>query len=150
MAASDVGLNSSRLFHVQDRLSGRHFLVDTGAEVSIIPPSLSDCTSHRHSPFSLQAINNTNISTYGVRSLTLDLGLRRIFCWTFVVADVQKPILGADFLSKFGLLVDVWNCRLSDATTNLKVQGVLTNTHSADPDDPYLSLLAEFPDVTHQ
>ena len=72
-----------------------------------------------------------------------------------MVADVQKPILGADFLSKFRLLVDVWHCRLSDATTNLKVQGVLTNTHSAgmtycpmDPDDPYLSLLAEFPDVT--
>lgn len=103
--------------------SGRHFLVDTGAEVSIIPPSSSDRTAHHHSQFSFQAVNSTHIPTYGVRSLTLDLGLRRTFRWTFIVADVKKPILGADFLSKFSLLVDVRHCRLSDTTTHLKVQG---------------------------
>lgn len=52
IAISDAGLNSSRLFYVRDRLSGRHFLVDTGAEVSIIPPSSSDRTAHHHSQFS--------------------------------------------------------------------------------------------------
>lgn len=27
--------------------------------------------------------------------------------WIFIVADVQKPILGANFLRHFGLLVDM-------------------------------------------
>ena len=48
-----------------------------------------------------------NIATYGIRSLSLDLGLHCIFRWVFIIADVKQPILGADFLRNFGLLVDV-------------------------------------------
>lgn len=154
VAASDTGLNPSRLFHIHDKRSGLRFLVDTGAEVSILPPSPSDRTSRR-GQFSLQAVNSTDIPTYGVRSLTLDLGLRRTFRWQFIIADVQKPILGADFLQNFGLVVDLKQHRLSDSITRLKVQGILTDTPSSrisrcpkDPDNPYLSLLAEFPSVT--
>ena len=61
VAASDAGLNSSRLFYVRDRLSGRRFLVDTGAAVSIIPPTSLDRTTPHNNPFTLQAINSTNI-----------------------------------------------------------------------------------------
>ena len=154
MAASDVGLNHSHLFHVHDKQSGLRFLVDTGAEVSIVPPTRADRTE-RQGQFSLQAINSTNIATYGVRSLTFDLGLRRPFPWTFIIAEVQKPILGADFLQNFGLVVDVSRHRLTDAVTHLRVQGVLTDTPPSgisrcpkDPDNPYLNLLAEFPAVT--
>nr|VZI12561.1 unnamed protein product [Spirometra erinaceieuropaei] len=65
----------SRLFYINDKSSGLRFLVDTGAEVSVIP----SLRRHRLKPsqFSLQAANSTTISTYGQRSLTLDLGLRR-------------------------------------------------------------------------
>ena len=43
MAASVPGLlPTSRLFYVTDHSTGLHFLVDTGAEVSIIPPSATD------------------------------------------------------------------------------------------------------------
>ena len=154
VAASDAGLKPSRLFYVHDRLSGLRFLVDTGAQVSIISASRTDRTSH-DGQFSLQAVNNTNIATYGIRSLTVDLGLRRTFCWTFIIADVKKPILGADFLQNFGLLVDMRHHRLSDSVTHLKVQGVLSDSPSLgisrcpkDADDPYLSALAEFPTVT--
>ena len=155
MAASDAGLNPSRLFYVRDRLSGLQFLVDTGAEVSIVPPSRTDRTNCQGQQFSLQAVNSTNIATYGVRSLTLDLGLRRTFHWTFIIADIKKPILGVDFLQNFGLLVDVRRHRLSDSVTHLKVQGILADTPPSgisrcptDPDDPYLSLVSEFPAVT--
>ena len=57
MAASDAGLNPSRLFYVRDRLSGLWFLVDTGAEVRI-PPSSTDRRSQRNHQghYSLQAI----------------------------------------------------------------------------------------------
>nr|VZI22700.1 unnamed protein product [Spirometra erinaceieuropaei] len=65
----------SRHFHINDKSSGLRFLVDTGAEVSVIPP----LRRHRLKPsqFSVQAANSTTISTYGQRSLTLDLGFRR-------------------------------------------------------------------------
>ena len=119
LAATSVsGLSSSRLFYVTDKTTGKRFLVDTGAEVSVIPP----CNTQRQTKVDtlvLQAVNNTSIGTYGKRSLTLDLGLRRTFRWIFVVANVQRPILGADFLRHFSLLVDMRHHRLSDSLTLL-------------------------------
>ena len=100
-------------------------LVDTGAVVSIVPPSQTDHTSSL-GHFNLQAVNCTNSATYGVHSLTLDLGYRHTFWWTFIIADVNKPILGADFHQNFGLLVDIQHHWLSDS---VKVQGILSDLH---------------------
>ena len=101
--------NLSRLLYVRDFNNDLMFLVDTGAEVSVIPPP------HRHSltpsPYTLHAANNTVIKTFGQKSLQLNLNLRRQFSWIFMVADVQKPILGADFLAHFNLSVDLANPR---------------------------------------
>ena len=51
--------------------------------------------------------------------------------------------------------MDVRRHRLSDSVTHLKVQGILADTPPSgisrcptDPDDPYLSLVSEFPAVT--
>jgi len=64
MVASAPGLlPTSRLFYVTDHSTGLHFLVDTGAEVSVIPSSSTDC-KHRQDSFSLQAVNNMPIATY--------------------------------------------------------------------------------------
>ena len=41
-AMSDTGLQPSRLFYVTDKTTGFRFLVDTGTEVSVIPPSPAD------------------------------------------------------------------------------------------------------------
>ena len=97
MAAGDVGLNCSRLFYVHDHSTGFRFLVDTGAEVSVVPPSRTD--RNRRGNFCLQAVNRTDITTYGLRSLSLTLGLCRNFRWVFVIADVKQPILGYDILA---------------------------------------------------
>ena len=152
-ATSASGLQPSRLFYVTDRSTGFSFLVDTCAEVSIIPPSRNE-KAHRHDNFSLQAVNNTTITTYGTRSLTLYLGPRRTLRWVFIIADVKKPILGADFLRNFGLLVDVKHNRLSDTRTLLKVQGIVSHTsslrpslHAREPENEFSALLAEFPAV---
>ena len=156
MATSAAGQTPSRLFYVSDRSSGIRFLVDTGAEVSVIPPT---CTDRRNQQghFSLQAVNNTNIATYGARSLSLDLGLRRTFRWVFVIADVKQPLLGADFIRHFGLLVDVRQNTLSDSTTTLCVFGLspsppLSSTEimcvQKTGDSVYSQLLSEFPAVT--
>ena len=152
--ATDVtGLNSSRLFHITDRRSGLRFLIDTGAQVSVIPPSPAD--RNTPSTLTLQAVNNTRIRTYGTRSLALNLGLRRTFRWVFVVADVANPILGADFLQHFSLVVDLRHRRLIDALTTLTVQGLLSSQTSPSPSllprtpsTPFELLLSEFPTVT--
>ena len=149
-------INSCRLFYVFDVNSHTRFLVDTGSEVSVIPLSLSD-RRRSPDPLTLMAVNNTHIRTYGKRSLTLNLQLRRSLPWIFIIADVQKPILGADFLRHFGLLVDIQRHKLIDTSTHLQVQGILSSdptpgtsirSLSKDPTNPYLSLLSEFPALT--
>ncbi len=108
-----------------DRTSHLRFLVDTGAEVSVIPPSCCGSTYPSTGP-SLQAANQSPIATHGVRPFCLNLGLRRPFQWTFIVADVKHPILGADFLGHFNLLINVKHRCLVDTLTQLQIHGILT------------------------
>ncbi|XP_064488300.1 uncharacterized protein LOC135400386 [Ornithodoros turicata] len=152
MTASGPGPVSSRLFIIRDRIAGYRLLVDTGAEISVIPASAAD-RRRAHSGSNLQAANGTTIKTYGLCSLTLDLRLRRTFRWVFVLADVSQPILGADFLAFFSLSVDVRHRRLLDNTTSLRVKGT-SSSHSPlgiralRPTSPYDAILNEFPDIT--
>ena len=132
MATGAAGLSHSRLFYITDRVSAYRFLIDTGAEVSVVPPSPAERQQHC-TDFSLVAVNGVTIHTYGKRSLTLNVGLRRTFRWVFVIANVQFPIIGADFLHHYSLLVDMTNSRLVDATTHLRVQGILSQAESPSP-----------------
>ena len=125
MATSVPGQKPSHLFYVTDSLTGLRFLVDTGVEISVVPPSALDC-KHCNDSFSLQAVNNTPIATYGTQLHTLNIGLRRKFQWIFIIADVQNPILGVDFLRHYSLLVDLKHNRLVDGITQLHIQGILT------------------------
>ncbi|VDM06474.1 unnamed protein product [Schistocephalus solidus] len=72
-ATADGQPRPSRFFYITEKSSGLRFLVDTGAEVSAIPPP------RRHhlkpSQFSIKAANSTAIHTYGQQPL----GLRRCF-----------------------------------------------------------------------
>ena len=158
VAATDsVGTSEvkSRLFRIFDKSSGISFLVDTGAEVSILPASFQSASS-KPIPTSvkLQAVNGSSISTFGQRSLTLDLGLRRTFRWIFIIADLPLPIIGADFLREFGLLVDVKHRKLIDCTTNFIVSGLRCTCKHVTPvimtatsSSRYDTLLREYPDI---
>ena len=110
MAATTGGLTS--LFFVRDRLSIRNFLVDTGAEISVLPPTGIERRNTQGPVF--LAANGSNIKTYGKRAVTLDLPPGR-FQWNFVSADVTRPILGADFLRANSLFVDMKHQRLVNA-----------------------------------
>ena len=112
-----------RLFCVHDSHTHTRFLVDTGSEVSVIPPTTAD---RRRSPDSLtlMAVKATPIRTYGKRSITLNFRLRRSLPWIFIIADVQKAILGADFLRHFRLMVDMSHIKLVDIRTHLSIQGI--------------------------
>ncbi|CAH8609818.1 unnamed protein product [Dicrocoelium dendriticum] len=152
MAAAVAGQVISRLLYVFDSTTKLHFLVDTGAEVSVLPRSLEKRPLQPAGPM-LTAANQTKIATYGQKLLTLSLGLRRNFPFLFTIADVQKPIIGIDFLSKFGLVVDLRCGKLRDDTTSLSIPCKLASVNSLGlriliPDDSqYSSLLRQFPSL---
>ncbi len=156
-ATSIAGLpHPGRLFYIHDRNSDTHFLVDTGAEVSVIPPTRLE-RARPQSAFSILGVDGSHIATYGVRSCTLNLGLRRTFRWIFVLADVKRAILGADFLQHFGLVVDMSHRTLLDSTSHLEVNGLPSRSLPVSPElshvklgspNAFLSLLSEFPALT--
>ncbi|KYM98352.1 hypothetical protein ALC62_10938 [Cyphomyrmex costatus] len=93
------------------------------------------------------------INTYGFKWLTLNLGLKRTFSWKFCIADVSNPILGADFLSHFGLLIDMKHKRLIDNVTGLTRFGRISAVNhfticTTLSNSTYQKLLAEFPNLT--
>ena len=120
MTASNTCPVTSRRLFVRDKASGIRFLVDTGADICVFPCRLTP-GQLRKSDYVLSAANGTPIATYGTRTMTLNLGLRRDFCWHFLVADVSKPILGADFLLHHNLLPDLTHCRLVSPLPSLPI-----------------------------
>ena len=91
---STVGPHQKQLL-VTDSISGRCFLVDTGAQVSVVPVTLRN----KHSGASDERLGK---ATYNAR---------------LVKADVKHPLLGADFLRQYNLLVDIRWKRLIEADT---------------------------------
>ena len=47
------------LFYVTDRTSGLQYIIDTGADVSVLPPSCSE--RQKPAPLKLQAVNHSSI-----------------------------------------------------------------------------------------
>lgn len=138
---------------VTDRVSGLQFLVDTGANVSVLPCDKRSVNDQWSSRYTLYAANGTEIRTYGERSLTLDLKLRRSFRWNFILCNVKQPILGADFLKYHKLLVDLDGKKLIDKVTDLSVSGIIVNATQAciktvDDKHPYADLLKQYPNIT--
>lgn len=143
---------TNRLF-ITDQFSQTRFLVDTGSDLCVFPRKMLKGQVQKCS-YSLFAANGSVINTYGCVFLSLNFGLRRDFSWRFVVADVSAPIIGADFLTHFGLLPDLKNAQLLDSTTgftavcqqhnNIDVASVKV----IQGDSPFLRLLSEFPQIT--
>ncbi|GIX96543.1 retrovirus-related Pol polyprotein from transposon 297 [Caerostris darwini] len=105
-------------------------------------------TSGQAEQIQLFAAYGTAIPTYGKRLLKLDLGLGREFNWPFIIAIVSQPIIGADFLRHFGLLVDP--LILIDPLTKLKTKGTLYAGNSSSvkaiiEKSKFHQLLSEFP-----
>ncbi|XP_025833201.1 uncharacterized protein LOC112905293 [Agrilus planipennis] len=152
MATNDSSPTHSRRLFITDGSTKVRYLIDTGADLCVFPRAQLPQPREK-STYELSAANGTIISTYGILTLTLDLGLRRQFTWRFVVADVSKPIIGADFLSHFGLLVDMKNKRLLDLTTHLACHGKVIECKSSSiktvtGSSPFHDLLQQFPGTT--
>ena len=145
--------------HLFDRNSNLKYLIDSGSTLSLVPKRY--CTG-RLTPtdFNLTAANGSTIKTYGQKVLSLHLALRREFRWVFIIADVRQAILGADFLSHYGLLIDLKGRCLADPLTRMAAQGTLHPaavhtisaayqvTHDEGPDSArYAELLRTYEDL---
>ena len=102
----NIALSHSKLLYVADKGHKCRYLIDTGGAVSVLPKSCANGISDADS-LPLVAANNSTIHTYGTCKRVADVGLKREYPWTFIVADVQQPIIGADFLIHYNLLVDL-------------------------------------------
>lgn len=127
------------------------YLIDTGADISVL--SSRKFSSSIPTEYKLYAANGTKINTYGEKTLVLDLGLRRPFRWTFIVADVRQSIIGADFLREKQLLVDLHGRKLVDKVTTLTTNTSITkdpneNIYAVDITNPYHKLLMKYPELT--
>ena len=100
----------------------------------------------------LTAANGSLIATYGKRELKFQLG-SDIFEWSFIVAEVERPLLGADFLRHSGLLVNVRTGRLVRPDTFNSVQiSAASFTHNSlcatsNILNTYAALLSEYPAI---
>ncbi|UYV80802.1 hypothetical protein LAZ67_19001764 [Cordylochernes scorpioides] len=121
--------NKSHRLFITDYRNKISFLLDTGAEISVLPPRPED---RRYGPtkFTLTATNNSPMKTYGERFLNLDLGPRRDFKWRFIIADTNKAILGADFIENFGIIPDIKGKVIIDSLTKLRKRASITNFNS--------------------
>ena len=119
--------NSTSLLHMLDQKSNIVFLIDTGAEVSIV---LSNKSELKRPPNrSLIAANGTPIRSYGTWPMELNFNQSK-FTWRFQVAEAHMHIVGADFLRANGLVVDLTNRRLVRLTDLEIIKGVIKNTQS--------------------
>ena len=145
---------SSRLSLVQDQTNRLHFLVDTEAAVSILPPSCKDRQTGGNGWF-LHVANDFSIAVFGDHFLNVDLGFQDVFSWIFAVADVWHPILRADFLHHFNRLEDMNSYQLVHLATHRCVTGVATKLPAISPTflptirSDFDQLLHNFPEITH-
>lgn len=105
----------------QSRIS---FLIDSGASHSVVPLSFASkmgFTETNQTP-SLLAANKSSIRTVGTWTSKLHLPGLPPRTWTFLVADVSAPILGADLLKDWDLVIRFHGPSLSLASPT---QGVI-------------------------
>ena len=134
---------------IMDKRSGQKFLIDTGAEISVLPAPRNKRTLP--SLQTLVAANNTPINVYGHQRCTVDFGLKRKYQWNFCIADVEQAIIGADFIVHYGILVDLKNKQLTDEKTR---KTIIASLDSSKPQEVssikynFTKILNDFPELT--
>ena len=152
--ASVASITASSLT-LHDANTNKSFLIDTGAEVSIVPATDQE---QQRAPLEkeLIAANGSRIRCYGEKKLRLHVGART-YEWKFLMADVKRSLIGTDFLMHSSLLVDLRNNQLvhPDDLDSIPLQQTKHRSRitgiafaaSANP-SPLAKLFAEFPAIT--
>ncbi len=148
--ASLNAVTPGALVHVEDDISKRRFLCDTGASYSIFPHHSAAAPTGP----ALHGPAGRPIKCWGEKELTLSFNKKQ-YKWIFLLAEVQFPILGIDLLRHFSLMVDAAAGQLIDTRTMAAIAaggredcprgGVFSAIGGTPPE--YRSLLVEFQDV---
>ena len=119
----------TNLMFAIDTRDGTKYLIDSGAVYSIVPPTEQQRSAGPNA-WRLEAANGSEIPCFGLTEREIFLG-DRPFPFTFIVADVQQSIIGADFLSHFYLAPNLRDKSLIDlndfSTISLRID---RSTHS--------------------
>ncbi|KAG7176888.1 hypothetical protein Hamer_G000085 [Homarus americanus] len=107
-----------------------HFSIDTGAQFSVLPKPSGQATPT--STIKLLAANGTRISTYGSKSVMLDLILGRRYTWKLLVADVGFSVICMDFLQHYCFSIDMQHQKICDPTTQRCVTSISTPSSETD------------------
>ena len=94
------------LLFLKDILSDREFLVDSGASVSVFPGPKSTSSDKVR----LLTADGSLMICSGTKIIPLQFSCcsgSKVYTWTFQLAPVSVPLLGADFLEHFNLFVDI-------------------------------------------
>ena len=119
-AAKTVGQSTKRRLFITDSITNITYLVDCGADVSVLPPThvtQNKLCELAVTPEILIAANHSPIAVHGSLTETVTFKGKQ-FKHSFIIADVSKPLLGADFLYDHNLLIDIRNCQLIDCNNN--------------------------------
>ena len=141
------------MLYIRNPKTKLKWLIDGGALLSILPPLPAQ---RRKGPngTQLSAANGTSIPCYGSVRHVVTIG-RKVFPFTFIIADVKQPIIGADFLAKFylapnhrdGCLVNLQNFESIQA--DLAEESPTTRINFiSQKEDPYYQLLDKYPDLS--
>jgi hypothetical protein len=117
-------VHPSCLFYVTDSSFNGRYLLVTGSAFFIMPWQ----SDKPPSEFGLSSVDGRLISCWGQQPFTVTIdGVPRQ--WTFLLAAISFPILGADFLRQHGLLLDVANVRLlsGPSSVNSVIAGIATD-----------------------
>ena len=94
------------LLFLKDILSDHEFLVDSRASVVVFPGPRSSSDDI----VCLLTANGSPMVCSGTRLIPLRFSCgsgSKVYTWSFQLAPVSVPLLGADFLEHFNLLVDI-------------------------------------------
>ena len=142
------------LLYITDTVTKRKWLIDGGAVLSIVPPTLAQRTAGKTAT-QLQAANGTRIACYGVQEMVISLADRQVR-FPIHIADVKQSILGADFLAhsylapnhRDGTIIDLKDYSVLKAEFDVDNQPLRVNfvEHST---DPFYQLLDRFPNLSN-
>ena len=154
VAVSQDEFCSPTLLFVQDILSGREFLIDSGASVSVFPGPRSSSVDG----VGLLTADGSSMFCSGSRLIPLRFSCgsgSRVYTWNFQLAPVSIPLLGADFLQHFNLLVDIKGRKLvhADCPDDVVIQAspgpqpAFESVSFLSAPQAVQNLLKDFPDV---
>lgn len=129
-----------------DQITKTRYLIDSGADVSVVPKNAANDIINTN--MQLLAANGTPIKVFGETVKTIDLGFGNPYKWTFLVADVSSPIIGADFIRENDLLIDLKRNSIIDRLTNQSTQGMTDSTQHPGINMLAIEILKKFPNIT--